>query len=357
MRAVAGLLAFVLVALSLLSFLPLAPTNAWWARALDFPRLQLAATILLLGAALLALSRRPPSLLVAALGGAALLLHAVKLAPYQPLAAREAPGVAACEAGRGLRVLVANVRRDTEAAPSFLEVVAAARPDLILALETDAYWDEALSALAGTHPYQVAHIPEEATHYGLHLLSSRPLVEPEIRMGFGEDTPAVATGVALASGEVIGFHGLHPRPPVAFDQGTIRRDATIYAAALAARDAERPTVVAGDLNAVPWETTTERALRLGRLADPRVGRGFMASFDAESWWMRWPLDHVLLQPELALAAYEVLPGFGSDHFPVLAEICRTEVAAPAPLAAATPEDLAEAERAIAAARAFEPAGD
>lgn len=353
MRVVAGLLAIVVLILSVLSFLPLVPSNAWWIQYLDFPRLHLGLTILALVVALLVLWRRPWSLAVAAFGAAAIAYHAVKLAPYTPLFEMEAIEVAQCEEGQGLRVLVANVRRDAEAGPAFLDLVREVEPDLILAMETDAYWNESLSTLSDTYPHAIQHIPQDATHFGIHLLSSRPLVDPEIRMGFGEDTPAVATGVELASGEVIGFQGIHPRPPLYFDQGTIRRDATIYAAALEARESERSTIVAGDLNAVPWETTTERALRLGRLADPRVGRGYLPTYDAESWWISWPLDHVLLQPGLALTRFEVLPRFGSDHRPVLADLCRTPVAVPVPLAEASAGDLAEAEAAMAAAQELE----
>jgi len=47
-----------------------------------------------------------------------------------------------------------------------------------------------------------------------------------------------------------------------------------------------PTVVAGDLNDVAWSHTSRLFCRLSRTIDPRIGRGFLNSFDATCWWMR-----------------------------------------------------------------------
>ena len=52
------------------------------------------------------------------------------------------------------------------------------------------------------------------------------------------------------------------------------------------------------------------------MIDPRVGRGLFATFHAQYWFARWPLDHVFHDPCFRLARLEVLPEFGSDHFAV-----------------------------------------
>ncbi|WP_376742211.1 hypothetical protein [Pseudorhizobium tarimense] len=40
--------------------------------------------------------------------------------------------------------------------------------------------------------------------------------------------------------------------------------------------------MAGDFNAVPWERVTRRAMRIGDLLDPRIGRGALSTYDTNS---------------------------------------------------------------------------
>ncbi len=336
------------------SLLPLVETNIWFIRLLDFARLQF--LILLLGLlALYWVLRRPrnalswlPILLI----GAAAAYHAYRLHPYVPVLGEPSAAVEDCPAGSRLRVLVANVQKGNEHAAELLRIVHEADPDLLLAMETNAFWDRQLATLHPQFPHQVQHIPENAEYFGMHLLSRLELVDPEVRFNFGSDTPSISTDVRLAGGEIISFQGLHPRPPHWFQPSTMR-DAHLLAAGLAARKASRPTVLAGDFNAVPWERVTRRAMRIGGLIDPRGGRGFYPTFHADRPLIFWPLDQVIYQNEFALSGIEVLPAFGSDHYPILVSLCHLPAAA-ARQAAPAPEDgdLEEAQTSIDAARAL-----
>lgn len=352
-RIVRWTASLLLVALALASALPLLATDAWAVRALDFARLQfgVALLVVVLLAVLFDAGRGPVGLWALAAGGAGLGVNAAALAPYAPLAAPTVPTIEACASGAGLRLLVANVQKSDETAARLLDIIEEARPDLILAMETDAWWNEALRPLHDAYPHRVQHIPENAVAYGMHLLSRLPLEDARVELWFDAVTPTIIADAALPEGGTVRFFGLHPRPPLLPDQSSTMRDAHILRAALLARDAALPTILAGDLNAVPWEATVRRALRIGGLADPREGRGLYPTFSAESWWMAWPLDHVLPQGELALSGWDVLPPFGSDHHPVLADLCLG--AAPAGSAPrARPGDLAAAEAAIRAAEAL-----
>ena len=355
-RRVAVALGAVVVVLSAASFLPLVETNAWWVRYLDFPRLQIA--LALTGALvlyLLAGSRGVGRALVILFGLAALGYHLYKLSPYAPFMPAMAVADAGCEADDRLRVMVSNVRRGNRQAEALLARVAEADPDLLLLMETDAWWDEQLGPLGETFAHAVQHIPQEATYYGMHLFSKRALVGPEFTFEFGPETPAVLTGVALPSGAVVGFKGIHPRPPLFWSQPTTRRDATILSAALEVAGTERPSIVAGDLNAVPWERVTRRAMRLGELLDPRVGRGLHPTYDATSPVVSWPLDQVLYQPGFTLIDFEVLGEVGSDHYPILASLChRPEAAARQTPPRPEPGDLEEARTSFGAARSMAP---
>jgi endonuclease/exonuclease/phosphatase (EEP) superfamily protein YafD len=319
-RVTLTVLAVVVLMLLALSTLPYVETNRWFVRVADFPRLQLlvaiAATLI---AAVLLLRRRRllAGMVVTALLVAA-TLHAITLWPYRP---GGAAFIDACEPGRELSILVSNVLMENRRADALLATAEREQPDLFLALETDAWWDAELAPIGQRLPHRVQDIGDKT--YGIHLFSRLPLVQPRIHYFAQQDVPAIIAGVTLPSGETVGFIGLHPRPP-RFAQPTTGRDAQLYAAAFQLRESDRATVVAGDLNATPWETTIERMRRIGRLVDPRHGYGYLPTYSARSWWRSWPLDHVLYQPGFATLSLARLDDVGSDHFPYLARLCRVD---------------------------------
>nr|WP_280860413.1 endonuclease/exonuclease/phosphatase family protein [Pararhodobacter sp. SW119] len=248
--------------------------------------------------------------------------------------------------------MIANVKLKNERAEAFLAQVAATEPDLLLVMETDAWWDERLSILDKDFQYRMQSIPVEHAFYGMHLFSRFELISPEFRFFFDADTPSAVTQVRMPDGEIIGFIGLHPRPPLAFTQPTTMRDAHILQGALIAREWEAPTILAGDFNAVPWERATRRAMRIGELLDPRFGRGLFPTYDTESYLISWPLDQILLQPQFTLHDFHTLPDFGSDHRAVAVALCH-EPDAPQRAPQMLANDLAEAEASIEAARRLE----
>jgi len=136
----------------------------------------------------------------------------------------------------------------------------------------------------------------------------------------------VCSGDALPSAQAIGIDAIPRRPPRG-GQGARERAGQVMATALAARGDTAPHVVAGDMNAVPWEDVIRRAERVGRFLDPRVGRGLYITWNAKSWVLRWPLDQILPGQDFTLLSLEVLPPFGSDHRPYLAELCANPAAA------------------------------
>ncbi len=339
-----AVLALVFVAVS---FMPLIETYTWWVRMTDFPRLQFAVVLVVLAVLLLPFVRLFPKRVAALLllMGAAVAFHAYVLWPYLPTGA--AYRASACVSERSLSVLVANVHLKNKPDGELVRMVRRKQPDLLLTMEIDAGWDRTLSALEDEMPYSIQRIT--GTPFGIHLQSRLPLVSPEIRHLAGQNTPQIVTGVRLRGGEIIQFLGIHPRPPVP-SQSALGRDAVLMHAALIARTSERPTVLAGDLNATPWEDAIERMQVVAGLVDPREGYGYLATYDARSWWMAWPLDQVFYQPGFATVALERLDNFGSDHYAYLARLCRVpEEQSPAP-AEPDPEAVEQAREIIQLAR-------
>jgi endonuclease/exonuclease/phosphatase (EEP) superfamily protein YafD len=231
-----------------------------------------------------------------------------------------------------------------------LDAVRKADPDLFLAMETDAWWDGALDPLRERLPNVLKRIT--GSYYGMELYSRLPLVDGEIRHLAKRETPAIVTGVTMRTGETIDFIGLHPKPPLPW-QSSLGRDAELYAAAGILTERVEPGILAGDLNATPWEIAVERMRRLSGLVDPRRGYGYVATWNAGSSWLRWPLDQIFHGGEFETVSIERLDAFGSDHFPYLARLCRRTGASSDPVTPPDADDVTAANDTLAAAGAVE----
>jgi len=311
--------------LILVTLLPLLHSNQWWIRIWDFPRLQIAA---LLAAALLMLptmfARRSwISVAVLAAAAAAFVWQVLRVMPYSTLWPARGEVVAECPPGRSISMLNANVLMINRDYAPLIELVRSRDPDLVLLLETDAGWAKAIAPLHARYPYRLSE-PLPNT-YGLILLSKLPLGSMELRHIMLPTVPSVAGQLTLEGGATIDLYGLHPKPPVP-GVDTDARDAELVIVGHEVRESGRASIVLGDLNDVAWSDTNRLFEAVSGMIDPRIGRGFYPTFTAEYPLLRWPLDHVFYTPHFALMRMERLPDIGSDHFPLLAELCLTEAA-------------------------------
>lgn len=222
--------------------------------------------------------------------------------------------------GRSLRLLVCNVYQDNRRYSDCLRRIDAEDPDIIILVETDKQWADHLAPLEDRYPYCVLN-PLENT-YGMVLYSRLELVNPIVKHLVESDIPSIHTAVKLSSGEQFYLYCLHPQPPVPQENPrSTERDAELLMIAKEAKSRKMPVIVAGDLNDVAWSYTTELFMKISGLLDPRRGRGFYNTFHADHWYLRWPLDHVFCSSHFQLCDLRTLPHIGSDHFPILVELC------------------------------------
>ncbi|GIV59939.1 MAG: endonuclease [Rhodothermaceae bacterium] len=332
-----GAAVLVLVATAL----PVVRGGAWWIRIFDFPRLQ----IVCFGGMVLAGLVWPwPAMgaggrLLAGLLFLALGLQLYRIFPYTPLAAKEVRD--ARPGGERFRLMIANVLMTNRNTEALRERIREADPDLLLLVETDARWQEALRPLETTYPYRLCY-PQDNT-YGMLLFSRLPLENAGVRFLVEDDVPSMWAEVVLPSGARFDLIGVHPRPPRPdIGQDATKRDAELLLVARIVAERGRPAVVAGDLNDVAWSHTTRLFQRLSGLLDPRKGRGMYNTFHASYPFLRYPLDHVFHAGVFQVGALRRLPAFGSDHFPMFAEL-RFEPAGRFLQEPPAPEDGDEAE--------------
>lgn len=301
-----------------LTILPMWRTPYWWVRIWDYPRLQIAALLLVILAIELAAARYATGSLPLLLATLACLGWQVfQIWIYTPIAPKQVHATDGAESERSISIMIANVLQSNRQAEPFLRQVAAHDPDIVLTVETDHWWLENLRPLRERYPHQVLH-PLDNT-YGMLFFSKLELSDVKLQDRVSKDIPSIFARVRLRSGRHIDLHCVHPEPPQ-IDNDVEQRDAELLLVAREVAKDRRPTIVCGDLNDVAWSHTTRLFQRISGLLDPRVGRGLFPTFHADHWFMRWPLDHVFHDTSFRLQELKVLDHFGSDHFPVLVRL-------------------------------------
>lgn len=309
----------VVLLLMLVTLLPLIETDRWWVRMLEFPKLQLffltAATLALV----IAWDRRQATLWAAALS-LAFGYQVYRLAPYSPLYPDQMIDAGTCPAEQRVSLMTLNVLQSNTSFPRPVDLVNARAPDIFIALETNQAWIDELADIERDYGYKQL-VPLDNT-YGMALYSKLPLSNLEVRYIVEPDIPSILTDVTLRSGETVRLLAIHPRPPIpGKDSGT--RDAELVVSARDVVDSPHPVIVAGDLNDVPWSPTTRLFRQLAEVIDPRIGRGFYATFNAGFPGMDWPLDHVFASQDFTLVSADTGPDIGSDHRPFIVELCHS----------------------------------
>ena len=296
---------------------PIVRANAWWIRIFDFPRLQ----ILFIAAASLAVflpawdRGTAWQTVFVALLAAALVYQCYMMYPYTFLARRQVEDARQPDEGRTISFLFANVLMTNRDSRRLLELIRGEDPDVVLAVEADAWWQRELDVLAHERP-QVVRRPQGNT-YGMLLYSRLELVEPQVKFLVQDEIPSIHTRVKLRCGALIDLRCVHPRPPAPQEAEDSRpRDLELVVVGKELRGKRSPAIVLGDLNDVAWSRTNYRFQEISGLLDPRVGRGFYHTFHARYPFLRYPLDHCFHTKHFRLVSFRRLRAFGSDHFPV-----------------------------------------
>src|SRR5690606_21253202 len=251
-------LGYLLIAMSLV---PLLRSNWWFVRIFDYPRSQkfwLNVLILTIYVVFIGWTESSDVVFITAMCfNLAFLFSKVweytKLAPVQ----MKVNG----KGGDSVRLLVANVYQDNRDASLLLAMIDSCDPDLILLVETDAWWLAQMSPLYDRYPRRI-EIPKSNT-YGMVLLSRLEISDYEVRYIVENDVPSIQADIVTSTRQTFRLYGLHPKPPVPQESGeSTERDAEILIVAKECRNCRVPVIVAGDLNDVAWSFTTSLFLKV-----------------------------------------------------------------------------------------------
>lgn len=330
----------------LFSFLPLIKTTIWWIRVLDFPRPQIAFFLAVILAAYLYFYQ-PDSWAEIIFAGLLVLglinevLHFYKFTILWPVEAlpskKQVPENA-------FSIMISNVRMSNRHYDRFIKVVQEADPDILLVNEPDDKWAAELAVLDSNFPYCIK-CPLNNT-YGMMFFSKFKLLKKDIRFLVEEGIPSFYSIVELPTGKQFDFFTVHPQPPH-LNKNTDTREAELLIVAKLAKATPHASVVAGDLNDVAWSHTTNLFRKISGLLDPRIGRGFYNTYNAQIPFFRYSLDHIFYDPAFRLIQMKRLNKFGSDHFPILVRLnYEPQEAKEHEVPIAEPEEKAEAQELI-----------
>lgn len=291
----------------------------WWVRAVEFPRLQ----ILVLGlTAWLGMvlcwsqwQHKQWALFIALSASLGFQLRMVL--PYTRLWKKEVQQAkAVSDTTHQLKIMISNVLMPNNETQKLVDLVQQQQPDILITLESDSKWQEALSVIEPDYPYTVK-VPLDNL-YGMHLYSKLELIDPEVKYLMVDDIPSIHSQLRLPSGRVIWLYCLHPMPPspTEADKSTTR-DAELLMVGQHIKNNKQIAILAGDLNDVAWSKMTRRFQRISGLLDPRIGRHFINTFHVKYLFLRWALDHLFHSACFTVVDMKRLPSIGSDHFPVL----------------------------------------
>jgi endonuclease/exonuclease/phosphatase (EEP) superfamily protein YafD len=207
-------------------------------------------------------------------------------------------------------LLVAKVRMENRDARRSLELCAIIGPEVVGVSVPDEWWTKQLQSLHDRYKHHVKQ--PQNNHYGINLYSRFPLSETQIHYFENTNTPSIYTLLQLPSGDEVILYSVHPRPPLP-ENSVSAADKELIKIAHHTREADRPVVVAGDFNDVPWSFTLEKFQEISQLRDIRIGRGLYNTFDAKSFIFRLPIDQIFISPGLGVVELAKPLAFSSDH--------------------------------------------
>ncbi|WP_298324366.1 endonuclease/exonuclease/phosphatase family protein [uncultured Dokdonia sp.] len=306
----------------ILTLLPLIAVDYWWIRVFDFPHAQLTGLTFI---AILTYFIRfdikyYKDYLFVIILIACFTFQLGKIYAYTPFSSYEAKESTITDASNTLKIYTANVLQKNEKYQLLLDQVAEKNPDIVLLMETDQLWQNAVhKTLSATYPYSMLE-PLDNT-YGMLLYSRLPMSQNKINHLVDKEIPSMEAIVTLESGNQFQLFAIHPTPPMPqHNPMSSDRDTEMMTTALRVYKREMPVIVLGDFNDVAWSNTTSLFRKTSTLLDPRIGRGFYNTFNAKNVLMRWPLDHLFISEEFRVKTLNRTKDIKSDHFPMYTEL-------------------------------------
>ena len=299
------------------AIIPIYPSDFWAVRAVGFVR-EPAGYVFIALALLAVIFLKSHRVVAASMFVAATLINFVMVWPYVQLAPAQMEIASDHPQEQCFTVYSANVKMKNTNYDRLIAQMRELQPDVVFLTEVDDDWAEALKPVLGDYRFSLTH-PQSDT-FGKVFASQLPVLNADVLEKPGEDTPSVFALLQANESSAVQFVGLHPKAPLP-GQDTTQRDRSIKRAATENGRNYAGAIAMGDFNDVPWSTTTTSFREIGDWKDPRIGRGTYPTFPSFAPFFGWPLDQIMVNGDIKVREFQVLPANGSDHRAVLGQFC------------------------------------
>ncbi|MEK6479683.1 endonuclease/exonuclease/phosphatase family protein [Catalinimonas sp. 4WD22] len=213
---------------------------------------------------------------------------------------------------QGLKVCSINLLSSNHQYEEVIRYIEEENFDIVLFLEFNKRWAEALSGLDNTYPYTQKLIRED--NFGIGLMSKLPLGDSRELVLSKANMPTLVSSVRYED-RVLQIIGTHPVPPVGAFQFEARNEQFQKLNQLL-KDSEAEILLMGDLNCSSFSPNFERITEGTSLRDTRLGFGLLPSWHARWFILSVSIDHALVSDSVEVLQRAKGPYIGSDHFPL-----------------------------------------
>lgn len=215
-------------------------------------------------------------------------------------------------------IISVNVLQKNTNYQKLIDLIRDIQPDIVLTMETNKDWEEALKPIENDYPF-CFKIPKE-NRYGMHFYTRLEVKEIKKHYLISEERPAIEAHLIDRDDTNFLLWGIHPPPPSPTEKPTSKqKDAELMKAAKMIKKSTAPCVAIGDFNNVCWSRASRFFSKISGLNDARLGRGIYATFPVKPRIFRFPLDLLFNSPEITIKQIRLLPDIGSDHLPFFCE--------------------------------------
>ncbi|NEW79569.1 MAG: endonuclease/exonuclease/phosphatase family protein [Gelidibacter sp.] len=308
---------YILSALFILaSLLPFISHQHWMFRVWEFGRIQvMILQLITLALGIVFVENKSPLFWVTVILHAGLLInHLIILIPYTSLYSKKKQKNISKNA-QTISIISVNVYQFNERYEDLIKLILEIKPDILLTMESNQAWEDALTEIEGEYP-NFKKVALENT-YGIHFYTKLPVKSLKVNYFIADDLPSIEASLLTEKGTQFTFFGVHPPPPSPTEEDTSReRDGELLSLGKKVLETKGAVIVVGDFNNVAWAKSSIQFRKTSQLIDPRIGRGFVSTFHAKYRLLRFPIDLFFHSTDIFIEDFKTLRYIGSDHLPL-----------------------------------------